>query len=241
MRQGLDDLKAAGCQKVATCPSSLVNPSQPLSSFQILVVPEYPQYSSTTSASIYDELFAQLRQYRNVPTIRIATPYYDHPAYIASLAAVTKTYLADKPTVEKHIISFHGIPERYHLQGDPYPWHCEQTALALAEAMGWRDSEWVLTYQSVFGKDPWLRPATDDTVASLAKQGRGSSFHLIKLSPHLGLGLKRVSIVCPGFLTDCLETVDENGTENADVFKEHGGEEVVLVPCLNDEPVGVVP
>ena len=136
------------------------------------MVPEYPQYSSTTSASIYDELFAQLRQYRNVPTIRIATPYYDHPAYIASLAAVTKAYLADKPAVEKHIISFHGIPERYHLRGDPYPWHCEQTALALAEAMGWEDSDWVMTYQSVFGKDPWLRPATDDTVAGLAKQGR---------------------------------------------------------------------
>eukprot|EP00045_Choanoeca_perplexa_P011206 m.117648 g.117648 ORF g.117648 m.117648 type:complete len:577 (+) comp15548_c0_seq3:939-2669(+) len=201
MRQGLDELKAAGCQK-------------------ILVVPEYPQYSSTTSASIYDELFAQLRRYRNVPTVRIATPYYDHPAYIASLASVTKSYLADQAPVEKYIISFHGIPERYHLQGDPYPWHCEQTALALAEAMGWGDSDWVLTYQSVFGKDPWLRPATDTTVEALADQG-----------------LKRIAILCPGFLTDCLETVDENGTENADVFKEHGGEEVVLVPCLNDEPV----
>eukprot|EP00730_Choanoeca_flexa_P017321 TRINITY_DN8325_c0_g2_i1.p1 TRINITY_DN8325_c0_g2~~TRINITY_DN8325_c0_g2_i1.p1 ORF type:complete len:577 (+),score=108.31 TRINITY_DN8325_c0_g2_i1:140-1870(+) len=201
IRHGLDHLKAKGCQK-------------------IIALPEYPQYSSTTTASIYDELFAQLSRYRNVPTLRVVPPYYEHPAYISSLADVARAYLKDKPPVEKYIISFHGIPERYHLRGDPYPWHCERTASALARAMEWPADQWVMTYQSVFGKDPWLRPATDDTVESLAQQG-----------------LKRIAIICPGFLTDCLETVDENGTENADLFVENGGESVELIPCLNDEQV----
>ena len=146
-----------------TCPCCFV---------QVIVLAEYPQYSSTTTASIYDEVFDQLKRYRNVPSIRLVPPYFAHPAYIASLAAVTRAFLENKPKVDMYIFSFHGIPERYHLRGDPYPWHCEGTAEALAAALALPGDQWVLTYQSVFGKDPWLRPATDATVEALAKQGK---------------------------------------------------------------------
>ncbi|EGD74306.1 ferrochelatase [Salpingoeca rosetta] len=186
---------------------------------RVIVLPKYPQYSGTTTASIYDEVFACARRYRFVPAIRIVPPFYSHPAYIQAIVATASQFLAQHSNIERFVISFHGIPERYHLRGDPYPWHCEATARAIAAGMCWSKDQWMLSYQSVFGKDPWLLPATDATVEELGKQG-----------------VKRIAVLCPGFLTDCLETIDENGTENANVFKENGGEELVLVPCLNSSP-----
>eukprot|EP00055_Hartaetosiga_balthica_P001729 m.138670 g.138670 ORF g.138670 m.138670 type:complete len:602 (-) comp15997_c0_seq1:90-1895(-) len=206
---------------------------------QIIVFPKYPQYSGTTSASIYDDVFESLRKYRFVPSIHVVAPYYDADEYVDSLVHVTTKFLqANHVTafttseevihdngseegvvlVDKFIISFHGIPERYHTRGDPYPYHCEATAKAFANKMNWTQDMWIMTYQSIFGRDPWLKPATDETLQSLAENGA-----------------KRVVVVCPGFLTDCLETVDENGTENAKIFHEHGGEELLLVPCLNSD------
>lgn len=199
LASALHELKAAGCQ-------------------QIVLLPKNPQYSSTTTGSIYDAVFAELQRERNVPTLRVVRPYFEHPQYIESLARVTRAFLDRHEPVDKVIMSFHSIPERYYLSGDPYPYHCEATAAALAAALQLKPEQWVLTYQSVFGKDPWLRPATDATVAWLAQTG-----------------VQRVAVVCPGFLTDCLESVDENGTENRNIFLEHGGQDLLLVPCLNDE------
>jgi ferrochelatase len=193
-------LKARGCERV-------------------VLLTAYPQYSGTTTASIYDEAFTSLAAHRYVPALRVIQPYYAHPGYIAALADVTQRFLAQHPQgFDKILISFHGIPERYHLRGDPYPYHCEETANALAAALGLKDDAWMMTYQSVFGKDPWLLPATDETVEALGHAGA-----------------KRLAIVCPGFLSDCLETVDENGYENRKIFLESGGEELLVVPCLNDD------
>lgn len=152
IQQGIQQLKQQGCER-------------------IVVFTAYPQYSGTTSASIYDEVFAQLSAYRHVPTVRVVPPYYAHPAYITALAAVTKAALdAQQPKAEALIISFHGIPERYHLRGDPYPFHCEATAHALAAALDLPGEQWFMSYQSVFGRDPWLLPATDQTVEYLAAE-----------------------------------------------------------------------
>ena len=152
MARALEALKRRGCERV-------------------IVLPDYPQYSGTTTASIYDEIFATAAQYRFVPTLRIVPPFYAHPAYIRALVHTASAFLEAHSGIEKYIVSFHGIPERYHLRGDPYPWHCEATARALAQGMNWAEDEWLLSYQSVFGKDPWLLPATDETVERLGKQG----------------------------------------------------------------------
>lgn len=156
--QGIQQLKTNGCKR-------------------LIVLPLYPQYSGTTSASIYDEVFQQLQRYRHVPTLRIIQPYYCHPAYISALATVTKSVLDAQPIpVEVLLMSFHGIPERYHLRGDPYPYQCEVTAKALAKELNLDEDKWLMSYQSVFGRDPWLLPATNETVANLAQQGESDFF-----------------------------------------------------------------
>jgi protoporphyrin/coproporphyrin ferrochelatase len=185
---------------------------------RILLFPMYPQYSAATTGSTYDALFAALPRRRFVPALRVVAPYFDHAAYVAALAEgarETLSSLASPP--EKIILSFHGIPQRYADLGDPYPAHCFATARALAEAMGWSDDDYLVTFQSRFGREPWLQPYTDETFARLGREG-----------------LRSIAVICPGFTTDCLETIDEIGSLGQEQFAEAGGGTLHLVPCLND-------
>ncbi|MBI2213471.1 MAG: ferrochelatase [Acidobacteria bacterium] len=187
---------------------------------RILLFPMYPQYSAATTGSTFDAVFQDLQKRRFVPSLRVVPPYYDNPLHIEALAESVweaQQRLARSP--DKVIVSFHGIPQRYARLGDPYPTHCQETARLLAEAMRWRPEAWMLTFQSRFGREPWLQPYTDMTLMGLGKQG-----------------VKRVLALCPGFTTDCLETIDEIGNLGAEQFRAGGGETLTLVPCLNDRP-----
>lgn len=187
---------------------------------RLIVVPMYPQYSATTTASATDVLFAALMKERRVPALRIVPPYFDHPAYLDAVAAVIRDDLAKLPAEPDHyVLSFHGIPIKYVERGDPYAEHVKATTAALIPRLGWPRERWTQSFQSLFGRDEWLKPYTDDTLQSLAKSGR-----------------KRVFVATPGFTTDCLETIDEIGHESREVFTHAGGEQLYRCPCLNDHP-----
>ena len=188
---------------------------------EILLFPMYPQYSAPTTGSTYDEVFRELTRRRLVPTLRVVPPYYDDPHYIGALARSIREKLAamdGKP--DKILISFHGIPQRYATLGDPYPEHCLATVRALATEMGWSSDDYLLTFQSRFGKEPWLQPYTDQTLMKLGAERLG-----------------RILVVCPGFTADCLETIDEIGNLGREQFESRGGGALDLVPCLNDRPL----
>ncbi|MCS6850778.1 MAG: ferrochelatase [Gemmataceae bacterium] len=187
---------------------------------RLIVLPMYPQYSATTWASATDSLFQALMRERRVPALRIVPPYYDHPAYLDAVATVVRNELAKLPwQPDHHVISFHGIPVKYVQRGDPYPEHVEQTTRLLVERLGWTPNRWTLSYQSLFGRDVWLQPYTDDTLRDLARRG-----------------VRRVFVVMPGFTADCLETLDEIGNEARELFRHAGGELLHACPCLNDHP-----
>lgn len=193
---------------------------------RILLFPMYPQYSAATTGSTYDAVYDAFPKHRYVPALRVVPPYYDHPLYIDALAASVRQALAKRERKpDKFLISFHGIPQRYADSGDPYPQHCEATMRALAKAMGWTPDDYLMTYQSRFGREPWLHPYTDETLMSLGKQG-----------------VRDVMALCPGFIADCLETIDEIGNLGKEQFLEGGGTSLELVPCLNvrDEWVGAM-
>ena len=196
---------------------------------RILVFPMFPQFSCATTGSIYDAVnraalgrrcpwfFARKRQ---MPALRFVPPYADHPAYINALkqsVAAAVGHLSWTP--DRYLITFHGIPQRYVDEGDPYRRHCEETAHQLATALGLADDEWVSGFQSRFGKEPWLEPYTEEVLARLG-----------------GQGVRRLVAICPGFTADCLETLDEIGREGAEQFAHGGGEQFHLAPCLNDHP-----
>ena len=187
---------------------------------KLMVLPMYPQYSATTTASATDVLFSALMKVRRVPALRVVPPYFEHVAYLDAVAAVVKDDLAKlewKP--DHHVISFHGIPQSYARRGDPYPAHVVRTTRGLVARMGWKRSEWTQTYQSRFGREPWLKPYTDDVLAKLAKSGK-----------------KNVFVALPGFTADCLETIDEIGHESEEVFHAAGGAKLRAGACLNDHP-----
>jgi len=199
---------------------------------RIVVLSMFPQYSSTTTAPIYDSVYAAaagrrgMIGYENkrfVPTLRFVEPYYDHPGYIQAMKRHIDQQVneLDQPP-DKFVITFHGIPKRYTLTGDPYRQQCEKTAALLAAAMGWTPDDWTLSFQSQFGREEWLQPYTEDVLTGLHAQG-----------------VERPFVFSPGFVTDCLETLDELGHEGRDQF-EHGGghgDSFYLAPCLNDSPV----
>lgn len=190
---------------------------------RLLVVPLYPQYSATTSATVCDEAFRILSEMRAQPALRVTPPYYDDPAYIEALAVSIETHLASLPfTPEVIMASFHGMPQTYVDKGDPYQGHCVATTEALRKRMGLDASKLMLTFQSRFGFDEWLQPYTDKTVEKLAKDG-----------------VKRLAVVNPGFSADCLETLEEIAQENAHIFRQNGGEEFTAIPCLNDSDPGM--
>ncbi len=187
---------------------------------RLIVLPMYPQYSATTTASATDALFHCLLHERRVPALRIVPPYYNHPAYLDACAAVIAEDLQKLPWKPEHcLLSFHGIPVKYAQAGDPYPEHVKATTSGLIERLGWRNGEWTQTFQSLFGRDEWLRPYTDDVLRALGHSG-----------------VKRVFVAMPGFTADCLETLDEIGHESSAVFRQAGGEKLRACPCLNDHP-----
>jgi protoporphyrin/coproporphyrin ferrochelatase len=190
---------------------------------RLLVVPLYPQYSAATSATVCDEVFRVLAEKRAQPTLRVTPPYYDDPDYIEALAVSINAHLATLPFQPELIVaSFHGMPQKYVDQGDPYQLQCVATTEALRKRLGLDASKLLLTFQSRFGNDEWLQPYTDKTIEKLAKDG-----------------VKRIAVVTPGFSADCLETLEEIAQENAEIFKHNGGEQFSAIPCLNDSDAGM--
>jgi ferrochelatase len=190
---------------------------------RLLVVPLYPQYSAATSATVCDEVFRVLAGMRAQPTLRVTPPYYDDPDYIEALAVSIDSHLKTLPLQPEIIVaSFHGMPQKYIDQGDPYYAQCVATTDALRKRMGLDDKRLLLTFQSRFGFDQWLQPYTDKTVAQLAKDG-----------------VRRIAVVTPGFSADCLETLEEIAQENAEIFRHAGGEQFAAIPCLNDSDCGM--
>lgn len=204
IRSRIDELTAQGCDR-------------------ILVVPLYPQYSAATSATVCDEVFRVLGDMRAQPTLRVTPPYYDHPDYIDALAVSIDTHIASLPFVPELIVaSFHGMPQKYIDKGDPYQAQCLATIAALRKRMGLDASRLMLTFQSRFGFDQWLKPYTDKTIEQLASDG-----------------VRRIAVVMPGFSADCLETLEEIAQENCEIFLHAGGEQFAAIPCLNDSDVGM--
>jgi ferrochelatase len=187
---------------------------------QLIVLPMFPQYSATTTASATDSLFKALMRERRVPAVRVVPPYYSHPAYLDAVAAVVREDLARLPWEPEHVLfSYHGLPQMYAQRGDPYAAQCVRTTQQLVRRLGLPREKWTQTYQSRFGREEWLKPYTDDVLAALARRG-----------------VRRVAVALPGFTADCLETLDEIGNESREAFEHAGGEHLRAIPCLNDHP-----
>lgn len=183
---------------------------------KILVLPMYPQYSTATSASSFDEVFNELKKWRWMPELRLIREYYHYPEYIECLANTIKEAWENHAKPEKLVISFHGTPELFRDLGDPYYYQCQATANSLAKYLKLEPKQWELTFQSQFGNAPWLKPAIDMTLEKLAKQS-----------------VKSVDVICPGFSADCIETLEEIEKENFEVFKSNGGEIFHYIEALN--------
>lgn len=184
---------------------------------EVVILPLYPQYSKTTTASIYDAVDQGLAELDWRPRIQCVEHYYEHPLWIDAVASSIRDFRVTNGESEKLIFSLHGIPERYVTQGDPYRDHCEKSVQAIVAALGLGNDEWLLTYQSRVGREPWLQPYTDKTLIEM-----GSS------------GIRHVQVVCPGFAVDCLETLEEIGMQNREFFEQAGGEKLEYIPALND-------
>lgn len=190
---------------------------------KILLVPLYPQYAAATSATACDQAFRALMKMRWQPAVRVAPSYHDDPIYIDALAKSFKSGLAKLDfEPEKIIATFHGMPEKYLLKGDPYHCQCQKTSRLLRDKLSISKDRWLTTFQSRFGNDPWLQPYTDMTVESLARTG-----------------VKSLVLIAPGFSADCLETLEELEGENRHIFEDNGGERFAYIPALNDSPEGI--
>ncbi len=188
----------------------------------VVVLPLYPQYSSTTTASIYDDLIKELNQWRHLPGFSFISDYHDYEPYISAVVESVKLTWAELGKHELLVMSFHGLPELLTKLGDPYFSQCQRTAALIAEKLGLTEKEWLLVFQSRFGKAEWLKPYCADTLAKLPSQG-----------------VKSVDVICPGFATDCLETLEEIAMENKSIFLEVGGAEYRYIPALNDSDAQV--
>ena len=197
----LDELRARGCTR-------------------ILVVPLYPQYSGTTTASVVDAVADWARGARHVPELRFVARFFDDPGYIRALSRVVLQHWQAHGRPDKLVMSFHGVPQRTVERGDPYYDECVATARLLAERLALRPHDWVLSFQSRFGKAKWVEPATQAVLEQLGRAGTA-----------------RVDVVCPGFVVDCLETQEEIAMEGRDAFQAAGGQAFHYLPCLNDDPV----
>jgi ferrochelatase len=194
----LQKLKAQNCQR-------------------LLVVPMYPQYAASTTATAYDSVFSELQQMRNAPALRTIKHFHDHPGYIKALAANINQYWMKHGRPEKLLMSFHGLPQYTLDKGDPYHCECQKTGRLLAEELGLQPQQYAISFQSRFGKAKWLQPYTTATLKEWGAQK-----------------IKRVDVVCPGFVTDCLETLEEIAMEGKHDFQHAGGYEYHYIPCMND-------
>lgn len=184
---------------------------------RILIVPMYPQYAASTTATAYDIVFDELKQMRNTPALRTIKNYHDNPGYIKALANNINDYWSKNGRPEKLVMSFHGLPQFSLDKGDPYHCECHKTGRLLAQELGLKPEQYALSFQSRFGKAEWIKPYTTATLLELGKQKT-----------------KRVDVVCPGFVADCLETLEEIAMEGKEDFLNAGGGEYHYIPCLND-------
>ncbi len=195
--QGLETLRRAGARR-------------------LLVLPLYPQYSASTAASTFDAVVDVLKTWRWVPELRLVMHYHDDTAYIAALANSVRAYRAQHGEGDKLLFSFHGLPRRYLVQGDPYHRQCHKTARLVAAALDLPAERWQVVFQSRFGREEWLKPYADHTLRSLGEAG-----------------LRRVDVISPGFSADCLETLEEMAMQNRDLFLKAGGQDYHYIPALN--------
>lgn len=184
---------------------------------RLIVLPLYPQYSASTTASTFDALAEDFRARRYLPELRFVNSYHDKTEYIEALAQSVESHWQTHGRADKLIFSYHGIPLRYLHKGDPYHCHCLKTSRLLQQRLGLNDEECMTAFQSRFGREAWLKPYTDHSIEALAKQG-----------------VKSLQVVCPGFSADCLETIEEIDVENRDIFLNSGGERFEYIPALND-------
>jgi ferrochelatase len=190
---------------------------------RIVMFPLYPQYSATTTATVNDAFFRALMKKRWMPATRTVPAYHDEPVYIDALARSIETHLATLDFEPETVIaSYHGIPQSYFRAGDPYHCHCQKTTRLLRERLGWDEKRLITCFQSRFGPEEWLQPYTDKTVEKLAREG-----------------VKSIAVFNPGFVSDCLETLEEIAGEAAEIFHEAGGKNFTHIPCLNDSAEGM--
>lgn len=183
----------------------------------IIVLPLYPQYSCSTTAAVFDAISRELKKYRTIPGLHFIRSYANHPYYIEALKKSVELSFERYGKPERLLLSYHGIPQRYAETGDIYPQQCELTTRLLSQLINFPAEKIIMTYQSRFGREPWLAPYTDVTLESLAKSG-----------------VKHVQLLCPGFSVDCLETLEEIAVQNKELFYAAGGEKYQYIPALND-------
>jgi ferrochelatase len=186
---------------------------------RVLVVPAYPQYAASSTASVMDDVADWIKRSRNPLEFRFIKHFHDHPGYIAALAASVREHWVARGRPDKLVMSFHGLPRRSLDLGDPYYCECQKTGRLLAEALGLTEEDYLITFQSRFGKAEWLQPYTQATLEKLGREGTG-----------------RVDAICPGFVADCLETLEEIAMECKESFLESGGKEFHYIPCVNERP-----
>ena len=196
----LDALKAAGTTRV-------------------LILPAYPQYSATSTASLFDAVYSWAGQVRAIPELRFVNHYHDDARYIAALAMSIQRYWKNHGRPDQLVMSFHGVPERTLHLGDPYHCECRKTARLLSNQLGLAQEQFKVTFQSRLGRAKWLQPYTEPSLIAMGKSG-----------------VKRVDVVCPAFTSDCLETLEEINMEGRAAFLQAGGKEFHFIPCLNDDP-----
>lgn len=184
----------------------------------LLILPLYPQYSGSTVGSVFDAVSDCMKKWRWLPSVQFLSAYHDHPDYIGALANKVENFWQEHPSRRHLMMSFHGVPKRYLLQGDPYYCQCHKSARLLAERLDLDESQWSLVFQSRFGREEWLKPYCAEELKRLPETG-----------------VKQVDLVCPGFAADCLETLEEIAIQMRHIFLSAGGEEFNYIPCLNDD------
>lgn len=190
---------------------------------RIVFFPLYPQYAGATTATANDQFFRALQSEKAQPAARTVQEYFDHPAYIEALAqSVERAYARLETRPDILVASYHGMPKRYLMEGDPYHCKCQKTTRLLRERLGWDKTEIITTFQSVFGREEWLRPYTVEHVAELAREGK-----------------KNIAVIAPAFSADCIETLEEIQGEICESFEHAGGETFTYIPCLNDDPAHI--
>jgi ferrochelatase len=198
--EGLKELEARGCVR-------------------ILVLPLYPQYAASTTESVRDALTKALKKWRPAPTVKFVEEFHAHPAYVKAIAKNVNDYWMKHGRPDRLVMSFHGLPRAVVAAGDPYERQCRESARLIATELGWHDQRTLVTFQSRFGAQEWVKPYTVDTLTALGREGVG-----------------RVDVICPGFAADCLETLEEITMEVRDEYREAGGKDFHYIPTTNDTP-----